>query len=131
MTCKDCIHYDMCSGFTPTDLDFDVFDYCRKGITDEIPDIEERCNSFKDKTRFVELPCKVGDKLYKLFTMEGTAMDPFVSDFTETVERVGFATRNVMGGWNVYTPEDFGKTVFLDKEKALEVKENYVKEKKK
>ena len=55
MTCKDCIHYNACSGFTPTDLDRDVFDYCRKGITDEIPDIEERCSSFDDKADFVEV----------------------------------------------------------------------------
>lgn len=66
MTCKDCIHYDMCSGFTPTDLDSDVFDYCREGRTDEIPDIEERCSSFKDRNRFIELPCKVGDTVYEL-----------------------------------------------------------------
>lgn len=55
MTCKDGIHYDACSGFTPTDLGQDVFDYCRKGIADEIPDIEERCNSFEDKADFVEV----------------------------------------------------------------------------
>ena len=64
MTCKDCIHYDVCSGFTPTDLDRDIFDYCREGRTDEIPDIEERCNGFKPKSRFIELPCAVGDTVY-------------------------------------------------------------------
>ena len=63
-TCKDCLHYDMCSGFTPTDLDRDVFDYCRKGITDEIPDIDERCSNFEDKSRFVYLPCNVGELVY-------------------------------------------------------------------
>ena len=66
MTCKDCIHYDMCSGVTPTDLDSDVFDYCREGRTDEIPDIEERCSSFKDRNRFIELPCKVEQMVYKI-----------------------------------------------------------------
>lgn len=54
-TCKDCFHYEACSGFTPTDLDQDVFDYCRKGIADEIPDIEERCNEFMDKANVVEV----------------------------------------------------------------------------
>ena len=51
-TCKDCLHYEVCGGFTPTDLDADVFDYCRKGNTDEIPDIEERCGSFKNKADY-------------------------------------------------------------------------------
>lgn len=55
MTCKDCFHYKACSGFTPTDLDQDVFDYCRKGIADEIPDIEERCSCFTDKADVVEV----------------------------------------------------------------------------
>lgn len=65
-TCKDCIHHGVCGGFTPTDLDHDVFDYCREGRTDEILDIEQRCNHFADKSRFVELPCKIGDKVYRL-----------------------------------------------------------------
>ena len=54
-TCKDCLHYEVCGGFTPTDLDADVFDYCRKGNTDEIPDIDERCGSFKPKADYVEV----------------------------------------------------------------------------
>ena len=55
MTCKDCIHYDVCGGFIPSDLDRDVFDYCKKGKTEEIPDIDERCNSFKNKADFAEV----------------------------------------------------------------------------
>ena len=54
-TCKDCLHYEVCGGFTPTDLDADVFDYCRKGNTDEIPDIDERCGNFKPKADYVEV----------------------------------------------------------------------------
>lgn len=55
MTCKDCLHYDVCGGYTPTDLDRDVFDYCREGRADEIPDIEEWCSGFKDKSCFPEV----------------------------------------------------------------------------
>ena len=55
MTCKDCVHCEACGGFTPTDLDQDVFDYCIKGTTDEIPDTDERCGSFKNKADFVEV----------------------------------------------------------------------------
>lgn len=55
MTCNDCSHYDVCGGYTPTDLDQDVFDYCREGRADEIPDIENRCNNFKNKSDFVEV----------------------------------------------------------------------------
>lgn len=46
-TCKECLHVSVCSGFTPTDLDMDVWEFCVNGRTDEIPDIEERCSDFK------------------------------------------------------------------------------------
>lgn len=46
MTCKDCICFKMCR------MTDDLF------FTDEIAN---SCDSFKDKSRFVELPCKVGD----------------------------------------------------------------------
>lgn len=55
MTCRDCFCYNRCSGFIPSDLNKDVFDYCAKGKTDEIPDIEERCVDFKNKADFVEV----------------------------------------------------------------------------
>lgn len=55
MTCKDCLHGDMCEGYIPTDLDRDVWHYCREGRADQIPDIEERCSSFKDSTNYVEV----------------------------------------------------------------------------
>ena len=70
MTCKECFHYNACSGFTPTDLDQDVFDYCRKGIADEIPDIEERCSCFLSSSDVVEVvrckDCKHCSKLEKI-----------------------------------------------------------------
>lgn len=46
--CKDCIHYELCG----------VFDYIS-------PD---ECGFYTDRSRFVELPCKVGDTLYTLVT---------------------------------------------------------------
>lgn len=55
MTCKDCYHYEACSGYLISDLDKDVWDYCAKGKTDEIPDIEDRCSEFKNKADVVEV----------------------------------------------------------------------------
>ena len=47
-TCEDCIHYDICLGaygmFIPT--------HC--------------CDSFKDRSRFIELPCSIGDTVYMI-----------------------------------------------------------------
>lgn len=42
MTCKKCIHYDVCGESIFT------------------------CGQFKDKSKFIELPCKVGDEIYVL-----------------------------------------------------------------
>lgn len=53
MTCKDCIHYDVC-------LDFEVAEGIPLRYT-------SNCGRYKDKSRFVKLPCKVGDKLYFVY----------------------------------------------------------------
>lgn len=52
MTCKDCIHYDVChNNFKNIDLNEEMTD-------------EHCCVYFKDKSRFVELPCKVGETVH-------------------------------------------------------------------
>ena len=48
MTCGDCIHFDLCEMM-----------YSR------IPEING-CDYFKDRSRFVELPCKVGDSYFEI-----------------------------------------------------------------
>ena len=53
MTCKDCIHYDVCA-INGIDVENTTF---KKELC---------CGEFKDKSRIIELPCNVGDKYYKL-----------------------------------------------------------------
>ena len=45
-TCKNCLHYEACSGFIPSESDKAVWHYASRSITDQIPDIEERCSTF-------------------------------------------------------------------------------------
>lgn len=45
MNCKDCIHYEVCAIEVVLNTA-----------------INENCNFFKDKSKIIELPCKVGDK---------------------------------------------------------------------
>ena len=57
-TCKQCVNYDDCCGYIPTDLDKDVWDLCAKGLSDEIPDIENRCSGYRgpeDWEQYVKL----------------------------------------------------------------------------
>lgn len=59
MTCKDCIHYKVCCQkhlHVVTGMDF-VYRY-------KYNHIERVCKDFKDRSQFVELPCKVGDLIY-------------------------------------------------------------------
>ena len=49
MSCKDCIHNDICEKLRP-------IEYC----------MDITCSHFKSKANFVELPCKVGDTVYKI-----------------------------------------------------------------
>lgn len=53
MTCKDCIHYEVC-----------------KDLADALEMEGCICNHyfhFKDKSRIIELPCNVGDTVYEFF----------------------------------------------------------------
>ena len=59
-TCKDCIHYEVCK----TEKGSTVF--YREGLLESTYNqVDKLCGAlFKDKFRFVELPCRVGDKVY-------------------------------------------------------------------
>ena len=62
MTCKDCIHNDVCKWTG-------------------LPPLAERCEDFKDKSRYIETPCKVGDTVYTVV---------FHSKYISSANVVGF-----------------------------------------
>lgn len=49
--CKDCVHYDVCYELTYHEPNGEIVG-------------REVCNNFKDKSRFVELPCEIGREVY-------------------------------------------------------------------
>lgn len=49
-SCKECIHFDRCKGLYK-------FDRLQKAVS-------KGCSYFKDHSRFVELPCKLGDEIF-------------------------------------------------------------------
>ena len=57
MTCKDCIHYEACH-------DMYYEEHATRHFDPEKHNAEKECGYFKDRSRFVELPCKVGDTLF-------------------------------------------------------------------
>ena len=52
MTCRDCIHYDVCQALEDG------------GQVDKIS--PSLCGCYKDKSKIIELPCKVGDTVYQV-----------------------------------------------------------------
>ena len=91
--CKDCIHFVVC---------------------EEVPTKSaDDCDFFQDRSRFVELPCKVGDTVYVIESIAGE--EKIIQDHVETMG-IGYYA----DGINIYQFDgiktdgyfsDFGKTV--------------------
>lgn len=115
MTCKDCIHYDVC--IKQQYIDFVNKDWSRK------------CKDFLDKSKIIELPCKVGDEVYYLgghYERHKTKI--YVDEIKKgivdhiTIGQKGVPQIDVCDDENVWTTfdcvDDLGKIVFLKKEEA-------------
>ena len=59
-TCKDCINYDVCSKMNTN---------CDRG---------NHCEMFKDREKFVKLPCKVGDTVYYITGLSRKIIKPAI-----------------------------------------------------
>lgn len=66
-TCVDCIHCDVCTKDSyPTDINPVYIDF---SVRD---DVDKSCDDFKDKTKFIELPCPIGDTVYMVVNAYNT-----------------------------------------------------------
>ena len=121
-SCKDCIHDKVCSEY------FHAFwGHTANKHSDLINAEPKDCPYFKDRSRFVELPCKVGDKVYldnlhiKYADVIGIYIDAFGGVFdlriyTNIQLANGFGYKYFIS--KDYTFEDIGKRIFLTKEAA-------------
>ncbi len=55
MTCKDCVHYEVCKRID------DKMEVKNMSLNETI---QEMCRDFKNKSKYIELPCKVGDEIW-------------------------------------------------------------------
>ena len=119
--CKNCIKADVC----------EIAKEFEKEPVDGM--YIEGCDHFKDRTRFVELPCKVGDTVYF------ATKDRFNS---ATIDEITIAENGIQFYWlqydksyeiteiwddGTFSDKDIGETVFLTREaaeKALKEREN-------
>lgn len=58
MTCKDCAGFQFCKDF------LDRTEFNNEYVVED--SVESVCKNFKDKSKFIELPCTVGDVVYQL-----------------------------------------------------------------
>lgn len=117
-TCKDCLHVNLCKF---KDLPAPLSDsYIRESEC-----IEKRCGDFKGRSRFMELPCKVGDTVYFdnahiqsarvlaiYIDAEGGMLDLEITAYSDNA--LGF--KKFIN--KDYKFEDIGKHLFLKKEEA-------------
>ena len=112
MTCKDCIHYDVChNNFKNIDLN--------KEMTDE-----HCCVYFKDKSRIIELPCNMGDTVYHTTTfgicqLTVAGIHLFWDKRKTRIKRYSYIVGLNNLDYTYRLPlKEIGKTVFLTKEQA-------------
>lgn len=111
-TCKDCTHYEACS--------FHENLWMNDSFTHLTPC--DSCPAFKDRSRFVELPCKPGDIVFYMNRYRRNVWPMKIISVEINSQGI-----NEYGCWcdvpESYTPICFtpiaiGKTVFFTQEKA-------------
>lgn len=128
MTCKDCMHYDVCHRRINS-IDFLPVINGKIGkspvMFKNCDDVETHCKHFKDKSKYIELPCKVGDEVYviknnKIQTKDVVYYNKIHSRIAEQNEEYWHCVDKDRISINTITfyPEDFGKTVFLTESEA-------------
>ena len=108
MTCKDCIHYDVCKEYN------NVYER----------ELSERycveCQYFKDKSRIIELPnVEIGQELFYIDRYTKTVKSDVVSrlDWEETDLGVDTGIWSENNAFSEFF-SDIGKTLYLTKKEA-------------
>lgn len=113
-TCKDCFHYDVCK------MEDEIL--CEGTKVKDL--ISDNFKCFKDKSRFIELPCKLSDELYCVFSPPHPANPAnkgkwYMNKFE--VARFHYGVKGLsieMYGYGTVSVNQIGKTVFFTKEEA-------------
>lgn len=104
MMCKDCVHYEVCAEQEAMLGEKEI---------DKIKGVEKHCEYFKPKSRFVELPCEVGQTVYVPYGYGNKVLE-------KTAKKIVIEHENkwVDVGVSFIPFENIGKTVFLSREDA-------------
>jgi hypothetical protein len=118
MTCKDCAHYEVCKDKWSYELMPILTPYNGKGQKTYMDGMENKCKALKPKSRFVELPCEVGQTVwFETWKKNGTeciGIQPHKIDRID-IDFVCDAKNFIETKIPNYM---IGKTVFLSREEA-------------
>lgn len=107
MTCKDCLHYELCRYNT-----YQEAHYFGKAKEIYITiDNNSPCKYFTNRSEWIHLPCKVGDKIYQtdgIRTYESTIRTIEISS-----ARTVYFTDNI-----AFDKRAIGNSIFLTREEA-------------
>ena len=131
MTCKDCVHAEICKKYST--MIFEDESLVELKMSNEEFD---NCEHFKDRSRFVELPCHVGDTVYMLTEQtqklghkkvtKTVIVECCVDNFR--IGDAGYPSAALCDSENVWCygvePKMFGEIIFLSREEA----EQFLKE---
>ncbi len=127
-TCKDCIHYELCEDAYISecaellDTDVDAIDRTKINMSEC-----DNCEHFKDRSKFIDLPCKVGNTVHYLKTlMDGKGTIVIKKDIVKQISINSHGVFLVISYCYCLNAAEFGKTIFLTPEeakKALEERE--------
>lgn len=115
MTCKDCVHYEACKMILLSAYP----NVTEAEIIQTANNQKNKCVNFKDKTRFVELPCKVGDTVYVPFNEKVHKANVFSMKIeTEDKKYIYMLKLRIFGHFFQFKTLLLGKNVFLTREEA-------------
>ncbi|MEE1318033.1 MAG: hypothetical protein UHD05_00840, partial [Ruminococcus sp.] len=108
-TCKDCLHYDLCKEFT--DYTEEFIASCEKNF-EKYGDAKEKCEYFKDRSKSIDLPCKVGDTVWCINESQIIEEDKVYQIIVRQFSDIN-VNDVLLVKFGKASFEDFGKTVFL------------------
>ena len=105
MTCRNCIHFNDC-----------LNNGCTRyyGTDVACADVEDRCNFFKDKSRFIEIPIELNQTVW--FIRNNKIIETYIEKII--FKNNGLYIKLACNKMYETSYNSIGKTVFLKKEDA-------------
>lgn len=120
MICKDCVHYEACCNWTEEE----------HGAM-EIMTAEDGCDYFQDKSKFIELPCKVGDTVYYLtleLNNETKNFERKIKTTTVVCIKIDYSEAVYwLRNGNIFYNALIGREYFLTRKEAEEALKEWIK----